>query len=84
MEVNKFHCCREVLCINYQYHNLISPCHFFEIRPRNSTLFTRVFFCRKACTGLARDYNRMTAEYQFTHVHLITNVAFDVVLALVN
>ena len=35
--------------MNYHYHNLIGPYHFWVIRPRNFTLFTRLFLAGEAC-----------------------------------
>ena len=46
---------REVLCNNYQSHNLIGPYHFWGISPRNLTVHQTVSR-REACTGWARDY----------------------------
>ena len=46
---------REVLRNNYRSCNLIGSYHYWEISPRNSTSFTRQFFCQKVCTGWARD-----------------------------
>ena len=47
IEMNKFYCCREILCITNLAISLVLTTHFWVINPRNLTSFTILFLARR-------------------------------------
>ena len=63
VELKNFTVVRKVLHNNYWSHNLIGPCHFWGISPRNLTLFTRPFLARRH----TQAWHKTTPECAMTY-----------------